>query len=223
MASTWGYSTSDPYTTWGYWSGDATSTGSTTWNLWNGLQTSTSSTATTTDLLCNYVWRNWITPQVNVHTNPRSELKITERMLAQDRERTDEEYRRAVEDRMAEAREAERLQREQLAKAEQVAKELLDSVLTPEQRAMRDKLKRFRVVAQDGETYEIETHRQMHNVFRMRGEQRIEELCLHHGGVPLSDNALAQKLMLETDVQQFRKIANRWDLMDNRKLIQGTG
>lgn len=134
-------------------------------------------------------------------------------MLAEDRERV-------AAQRAAQA-EADRLHNERRAEAERVARELLDSLLTPEQREMRDKLKRFRVVAQDGEVYEIEPGRLQHNVFRLRGEQRVEELCLYHPGVPLADNAIAQMLMLQTDVAGFRKTANKWDLMDGRKLVAG--
>lgn len=226
----WGSSTSATTTggdLWTTWASDATSTSTTanSWAMWNGLYVPTSSTSATADSVLRAhhrayttIWNNWNAPQVAVHTSPRSEQAITERMLAEDRERMQERERL-----QAEARRAGELARAERAKAEEVARELLDSVLTPEQREMRDRLKRFRVVAQDGEVYEIETHRQMHNVFRLRGEQRVEELCLYHPAVPLSDNALAQKLMLETDVAAFRKTANKWNLLDNRKLIQGVG
>jgi len=58
--------------------------------------------------------------------------------------------------------------------------------------------------------YEIDCRRRQHNVYRRDGTRRVTEYCIYAGdwGLPLADNALAQKLLLEHDEPRFLRIAN---------------
>jgi len=94
--------------------------------------------------------------------------------------------------------------------AERRALELLESHLTAEQRRQLERLRAFRVVARSGRVYEIDAEKRMHNVYELDGQgRRVNELCIYQrGALPLADNTLAQKLMLEADEAEFRRIAN---------------
>lgn len=109
------------------------------------------------------------------------------------------------------AREAAECKRQEKRKqATKTAEKLLKECLSPEQREEYSNGKRFHVISQDGNRYEIDCEKAQHNVDRLDSTgKRIENLCAYQtGSTPLPDNALAQKLMLETDESQFRRIAN---------------
>ncbi len=104
------------------------------------------------------------------------------------------------------------------------AKDLLLSCLTHEQRVMLEQAGKFRVVSNLGEVFEIVQGRQ-HNIFKLNAQGvRCEELCVHVApfDIPDWDNMLAQKLCVETDVEDMCMQANIWSL-PNKLLIHSAG
>jgi hypothetical protein len=106
-----------------------------------------------------------------------------------------------------------RQEEDQRKLAEERAEELLKEHLTDEQREMYERVKKFHVITEKGKRYEIDcsNKKRMHNVYELddKGIRKIEH-CIYQGNWgPLGDNYLAQKLMLETDEEAFRRIANQ--------------
>lgn len=153
------------------------------------------STATTSGWYQLVPWNTWVNKHQNIITKGKTLEKQRRRIAAQQ-----EEIRRANEERKLKELEAEK-----------VAEELLLANLTEEQKEEYQRLKQFHVISAEGKRFRIDAKRRQHNVFELN-EQGIEvvEHCIYaRNGVPLSDNALAQKLLLETDEAEFRKIANQ--------------
>lgn len=131
--------------------------------------------------------------------------------MYQSRQLTEEESRHQREE--LERARTEYWRRERERELEQVAarrraQELLLSQLDAEQRAAFLTRKAFRVVGADGKLYEIARGRQ-HNVFELDAQgRRRTEFCITHADLPDEDILVAQKLLLETDVARFRRIAN---------------
>jgi hypothetical protein len=104
------------------------------------------------------------------------------------------------------------------------ARVLLLSCLRHDQRVMLEQSGKFRVVSNLGDIFEIVQGRQ-HNIFKLdvHGVRR-EEWCIHirDHTVPDSDNMLAQKLCIETDVEDLYRQANVWSL-PNRLMIHQAG
>jgi hypothetical protein len=94
--------------------------------------------------------------------------------------------------------------------AQQNARALLLSCLTPTQQEELATKWYFAVTTKSGNTYRIQD-RQIYNVTRLDKQGRpLENLCVGLAeDVPLEDNMLAQKLLLETDEDRFLEIANR--------------
>lgn len=92
--------------------------------------------------------------------------------------------------------------------AERVADELLLSQLSPEQREEYQRLQRFHVVA-DGKTYRIRRG-WAGNIDLIEDDRVAERWCVHPARtVPVPDNLLAQKLMIESGLaDELREIAN---------------
>jgi len=82
---------------------------------------------------------------------------------------------------------------------------------------------KFRLVGSNGSIYEIKRGRQ-HNIFKLDAKgNKVEELCVHPGPhMPNADTMLLQKVSLETDEAEMRRIANIWD-MSSRRMISGSG
>lgn len=97
------------------------------------------------------------------------------------------------------------------AQAVKKSQDLLLSQLNETQAAMYKDKAKFHVIGADGVRYEIDCTKRMHNVFALDDKnERTEEFCIYQtGNTPLADNHLAQKLLLEHDVEAFRRIANR--------------
>lgn len=85
---------------------------------------------------------------------------------------------------------------------------LLRSCLTPEQVAQMEDCGNFDVRARSGRLYRLWTHTMAGNVEEIDERDRVALYCAHPSGVPTADGLLAQKLMLETDDEEFRRIAN---------------
>jgi hypothetical protein len=89
------------------------------------------------------------------------------------------------------------------------SRELLLSKLTPEQRDTFDKNNWFVVVGGKTKTlYRVEGHTLVANIVVLVAA--VHRLCGHcNRSLPMADQLLAQKLMLEYDEEEFLKIANR--------------
>ena len=142
-------------------------------------------------------------------TKPETEEEKTlrierEAQSAKDREEQNKRRREQEAIRKAEEEVREKKRKE----AEKRAKELLVAHLDDEQREELENHYRFHLVGADGQRYRL--HFSTHgNVRRLNEEgKEVESLCIQPPGVPTGDAVLAQKLMLETDVQGFRRIAN---------------
>lgn len=103
--------------------------------------------------------------------------------------------------------------------ADRKAEELLAEHLAPEQREQYRTNKSFEVVLKarfglGSKRYRI-NHGWSGNVALLDKDGReVERYCIHHRElIPVPDLLLAQKLMLETDEEQFLKIANRTRLV----------
>lgn len=118
-------------------------------------------------------------------------------------------YRESAKER--EAREKrQRKEAEEHKVAEEKATQLLREHLDEEQRKEHAERKRFFVVSQSGERYEVDCQKRQHNVYRVDAAgKRLIEYCIYQKGeLPLPDNALAQKLLLEHNEREFVRIAN---------------
>jgi hypothetical protein len=96
--------------------------------------------------------------------------------------------------------------------ARATARELLLSLLDERQRDEYERLRRFTVIGADGEEYRIYRDGKSGNICRLNAEKTLEvdQFCIHdYEGLPDEDTYIAQKLLLETDPQAFRRIANR--------------
>lgn len=161
---------------------DASATTSATWQNWN--DTSDTNASCTADTMG---WRAW---------NNGEMVRVSA-------------SKASPEDQAKRSRQAEE-ERKRKRKAEETAESLLRECLSPQQQAAYDTDKRFHVISQEGNRYEIDCTRRQHNVHRLgANDRKTEELCAYQTGWhPLPDNALAQKLMLESDEGGFRRVAN---------------
>ena len=174
-----------------------TTTSSDCWGEWCDSGTSTTAATATA------VWRVWatgststgeITVRVPVYQAPQP----TQEQLDDSRRRTEEAERRCAEERKK--REA----------AEKKAEELLLANLAKEQQKQYKAERKFRVLGSDGASFEI-AYGRAGNIREINKDGKpVNRFCIHPKElVPDQDTMLAQKLMLETDADTFRKIANR--------------
>lgn len=111
-------------------------------------------------------------------------------------------------------------QREREERATQRSRMLLYEHLTEEQIADLEELGHFQVLGMDGHQYRI-MDKTIHNVFRLENDRPSVEYCIVvQGRVPLYDQLLAQKMLLEADIDTFMRVSNKWDLT-GRDLPQG--
>jgi len=125
-----------------------------------------------------------------------------------------------VPDRMQAGVVARAVYNERMARHEQARKEasdrafkLLNGFLTTHQKKELQEKEHFHVVGQDGETYRIDVQKHQ-NVYLMKGNRRAIRYCaiMKDVRIPMYDMLLAQKLLIETDIQRFKEIANAKDL-----------
>ena len=93
-------------------------------------------------------------------------------------------------------------------KAEKRALALLKQCLSPEQLSEFKVEGGFYVQSSSGKTYRIEPGTN-HNLSLIEDGERTATYCAGPQGVPWGDYALAQKLWLENDEDEFLKVANR--------------
>lgn len=166
--------------TWDYWcSASTASTSNTVWVQWNVGQATRSSTV------------RWVQPR------ELTAKEVAERAEA-NRLRQEEWARQEAE------REAQR------KAAALVAEKLLLENLSQEQRQEYAHEKRFHVISQSGKRFQVKLGRAGNVMELNESGKGVNRFCIHPTeAVPDQDTMLAQKLLLETDEEKFRKIANR--------------
>lgn len=120
---------------------------------------------------------------------------------------------------------AEQAERERKAKkAQRLARKVLCENLTRRQRQTLERLGYFDIEVK-GRRFRIHANRYQHNVRELDAEGReMREYCAHTShACPVDDHLLAQKLMLETEPDEFARIANVWDLRSGRRLVSSSG
>ena len=179
---------------WYEWNATPTTTTS-VWAYWTDGGTSTRSASTT-------VWCRWAgtgSGAVPACYQPPALTKAEQAKQDEaNRKRAEAEKIRLAQERKA------------LEEADRRAEELLVAHLDKEQRKQYRTEKKFKVVGGDGALFEIGSAWSS-NVREMTPDgKHIARFCIHpRESVPIPDLLLAQKLMLETDPAEFRKIANR--------------
>lgn len=176
-------------TTWTVWTTNCTSsmyttTSSAAWTAWT-----TSSVSSTT----SNVWYSWNDGVEVVYENRPVDADL-ERRLAEERERI----------RVA-AEEAEERRKQALARARQ----LLESMLTHQQKQQLQRERFFEVVARHSRRrYRI--YEGSHGNVKLLDEngREVTSYCAQPNGVPVGDSMLAQKLQLEHDEEGFLRVAN---------------
>lgn len=188
------YDTSTSGTIWHYWAtGTTAATCATSDSVWCEWNTTASTTTYATTASAPVVWQRWNTVQ------KAPEL-------------TAEQQAAAEANRLAHEQAAEKAKKEQ-EEATRRAEELLNRHLNEEQRKQYRKEKKFKVIGGDGAAFEIGSQ-WSGNVSELNGRGKpIRRFCAHpREQVPIPDLMLSQKLMLETDPEAFRKIANKTEL-----------
>jgi hypothetical protein len=108
----------------------------------------------------------------------------------------------------AAAAQAERQQRERAAEVR--AEALLLELLDDEQQAQWRRQQTVDVRGcRSGKLYRLQ-RRRIGNVIERAGDRAVASYCIHHpASIPLEDQVAAQKLLLETNEDEFLRIANR--------------
>jgi hypothetical protein len=104
------------------------------------------------------------------------------------------------------------------------ARAILEAHLLPEQLEEFRTSNEFHVLGADGFEYLL-TEAQQHNVFRIEGGRRTFEYCIvTHGFLPVYDQMLAQKLLLQANPEMFHRITNTWELTEaGERVLQPKG
>jgi len=96
-------------------------------------------------------------------------------------------------------------------RAERRAEALLKAFLTPEQRKQLAEMSAFLVKSETGKTYKISKKKSRNVTLLGQGGQPILGYCAV-ADVPLADQMLTQKLMLETNEAEFCRLANSFNV-----------
>lgn len=181
----------------------------TAWYDWTCSATSgTTTTYAKVSTTCSAtVWADW-SKYAYAHTAPK---KLTAAEKAERDRKEQERLQVAAEQaRLADIarREAEAVAKE----AQERARRLFLEVLDTEQRQTFEKNQKFYLIGSDGERYEVDCTKHHQNVYQVdkEGKRKVGYCAYATGGVPLSDNHIVQKLLLETDAKAFLKVANSW-------------
>ncbi len=181
-------------------------------DIWkNWIRTGYTTSATTTG---HQVWTIWnqataITAASFYETTldiRESQAYETDRLTHRGRVSPEERARRDAAELLAVADGHKRLEAKK--EANRKAELLLRSCLTQQQLDDLDQKKCFYLYSK-GRKYRID--RGQHGNVKLLGEQDrvLESYCIQpKGGLPDADAMLAQKLLLETDPEQFRQISN---------------
>lgn len=218
-------------TTWGIWTnGSSNSTASVstdgTWVKW----CCTTSASTTASVTAPTVWGNWCegttSYSTTATTNDATWIIWTTNATgeAENIQRSPPAYMGPPPE-TAEAK-AERLALEKKAaedhaQAIEKAEKLLVEHLNDDQKETYRKKKRFTVTSCKGTKYLVGSGR----VKELDGKNRpVRDLCIHlDWPIPPPDNLLAQKLMIETNEDSFRRIANHTEIRDPDAAMEALG
>jgi hypothetical protein len=183
-----------------------TGTSSYIWGTWNG--TVTASTTSSSD----YVWRTW-TNNTTVATVTNSLTWSSWNTSYHIQELTKEQ--KAEQERIkSEQQERFRIEQEELRakekQKEENARQLLREVLTEEQNKQFDEKGYFELTAvKSGNIYRINRGRSRNVELLDKNKKVLSRLCFHPTEyVHNFDTMVAQKLMLETDEEEVKKVAN---------------
>lgn len=172
------------------------STADPTWGLWVAGEPTTATNTSTG------VWIRWCNTSTVQQYGPVRQATVSPEEL---------ERRRREQEAIAEKhrKEFEERQRKEAA-AKKRAERLLKRHLDSEQLRQYAKNKTFRVVGGDGASYEVRPNWSGH-VERLNSKgEPVERYCIHPDSlVPIPDNQLIAKLMLEAEPERFKRIANR--------------
>jgi hypothetical protein len=192
--------------------GSTTSTGYVLLNdvVWHNWTADTNSTTSS-----NIVWRNW-TQQTGTIFVPQnsSQVQLVDCSFTHPSPEDRRRHRR-----LQGIRQARRLSANHKARA------LLHSVLSAEQRAQLEAQREFVVCGRGGRRFRVKADHRVHNVFELDEHDRsIREFCIYAPNVPQDDHLAAQVLMLKTDIEEFERGANIWDLRSAaRPLVSPSG
>lgn len=181
---------------WVTWNETASTTTNLTvvWDHWIGT-TSTATTTTTTT-----IWTGWTSGTGDTLSRPV--------VVAHRRAQTPEELE-VLRQRQQEYEDRIRREREEKDAADKRAEELLVEHLNGRQRRQYRKDKSFTMVGRDGNRYRVTRAWGGHVLRISKGGKPLERWCVHPDRtVPLPDNQLIAKLMLETNPEEYRRIAN---------------
>lgn len=199
--------------TWTNWvSTNATTSGSTS-NVWYYWTDTTAATGTGGMTVQNTVWASWqngtaattVYPQRYIAADPYANETPEEK-----------EVRLAAQaEREAKFRRTERRRRIRAEIAKLRAERLLHAVLTEEQSKAYEETRAFEVKVRDPRSRSFRSFRINHgsagNVTELDENGRpTYKYCIHpREYVPDEDTMLAQLMMLQNDIEQFERIANR--------------
>lgn len=149
------------------------------------------------------LWRDW-NVKFRYTARPVLTQAQRDRLLVEEAHR--ELRRRQMRDEQNARAEERRIQR---VAAESRAAELLQACLTADEWSHYAEHGELTVMGSSGRVYAIQRGR-AHNVFELDAQgRRIREFCGHvRDAVPDDDNVLAQKLLIECDEEEFRRLAN---------------
>jgi hypothetical protein len=168
-------------------------TSSATWTYWT-TTTGTATSAATSYQTASSVWTGWN----NVTTAAPTTVRV----------------RRVAPQFTEEQLEAQRVANEAAAAASERADRLLQEILDDEQKAEWQRSRRFTVRVGDGKkgfrTFRV-SHGKVGNITEVNEHGRpLAKYCVHlYGPEPPEDTLVAQKLLLETDIKEFERLANR--------------
>ncbi len=203
------------------------------WRAWNDHTTCGTATidtcGTVTSTINARVWNAWdtsfTTDNVRRPTSVGAPYGFA-KMSRKERDKWEAAQLAAEERRVQQQREYERRVEEERVKrvaAEKKAYDLMMTYLTPEQRDEYERLQRFHVISSNGKTYRIKkgSHGNIELLEEIDGKKRpVESLCVQpKGQLPCYDSMLAQKLHLETDEDEVRRVANIHNLRDYRRAV----
>lgn len=184
--------------TWKNWTTSGATTVGDYWPIWNQTAATITTSATNYWPVWNEVYGNrwW---RETLRGGTLKPISAEQRAAWRERERE-------IEERAAKERERRKA-------AEQKAEDLLLANLSPEQVDEYKRMKRFSVHLPDGKVYRIRKGFAGNVELVKPGEggriERLENLCIHPAErIPDQDNMLAQKLLLEANEPEFRRIAN---------------
>lgn len=199
--------------TWKIWSQSATvtSASTTTWVQWVDAVVSSSSPNSTNP------WVQWVDAVSSSTTNSANPVwdawcRPTETMLqggvAAAARAVSAEERARWAAREAELNRVADVERAARKLADAKAEVLLRQLLTPEQQEDLDK-KRCFYLHSGGKKYRIDRGRTGNVKLVDEQDQVVESYCIHPSvACPDADTMLAQKLLLETDIETFERVAN---------------